>query len=67
MDKIFSAVADSMGSDKSVLIFMFDGKKRKAEEDEEEEVEEEEEEEIKLNKSLTWYHPSMASNKNNLF
>lgn len=27
MDKIFSAVADSMGSDKSVLIFMFDGKK----------------------------------------
>ena len=41
--------------------------KRKAEEDDEEEVEEEEEEEIKLNKSLTWYHPSMAFNKNNLF
>ena len=40
--------------------------KRNEEEDEDEEVEEEEEE-VKLNKSLTWYYPSMASNKNSLF
>ena len=36
-------------------------------EEEKEEEEEEDEEEMKVDKSLSWYHPSTMSNKNNLF